>query len=873
MVKRLFYTLFLSVACFAATSAQQTEQTVSITTLATMTDGEAYYTTFSCNQPLDFTTLSDKVRAYVVVKTETKRCETIINLEQCEYSLDAISCKAVQKAPANTGLLIKTIRPGTYPIPVAKGSVPDVVSSLVPVGNTDVDACNVISEFVDDIRFYYVPYVLGRKSGRLGFFRERPTQNGWDPDTTQPIFAEGEITLKRNTAYLPLDYWQDTRDGSEMEGNGVNQGGLVSFQAEGSFDDVPQYVNVEITVPVGATDGTGYYRTYFNKNQDLDFSQVDGLKAYIVTVDSTKYRPKAEFDTMRVVGRIDLKEIQRVPAATPIVLKANRSNTFDVPTLDENTRLDDVTGNALMSVATKTDVASMLNAIVPVFPYQLTSSTGYAGFGPFLPDDIGEGRYASGQIELEEGSVYLPISGQGHEYVQLSEEKYLRFGIECVPYVEEPKPEVPKFDITITGHAAGDSGYYATHYTGEHKLDFTQTEGVTAYVVTGEQTDYYPNAADGDSSVVYRVLGRIDLKQIGVVEPFTPIIVYSQKAGTYSVPQAEENAPRYDASGNILLYTEIDVDVDNTAGNFYTLQFNHEQAGFSPCVPVYDESAMKNIMPKGSCYLELGEQDHAFITASNQHYLPFGVTLTLPEIEKPDTIDPDTIKPDTIPVVPKTKIDVSGMVADATGNYTAFYSTEKTLDFTDVTDIKAYIVRTREEEYEGATVITEIDLSPVLRVPVATPIIVTSTMPGEYAVPEVPADAAFDDTSGNALLIKGYVQPAARDYEPEKARYFYTLTSYDSKVGFLPVSGFQNLPDGFIYIELSEEAHRYVQGSYQQALFFGEQLEVNGIADITADTADTRAVYRLSGQRAHSLGRGINILQLSNGRTRKVLLK
>lgn len=885
MVRRLLSVLAIT-AVWALHTMAQTATTVSVTTTPLQTDGTVFYTTFVSNQPLDFTTVADNVRAFAVVKSETRRTITMDGYEafsQAYWSLDAVTVKGVQKVPANTGIVIMTKRPGTYHIPVAEGNVPAIQSSLTPVGTIDKDAYDVVTNYindpatgyVDDSRVYYVPYVLERKNGKFGFHRERPNILSYDENTSEPIFQQGQITLKRNTCYLPLDYWQDMMDNSAsgMEGNGVNQQGFLTFEA-GGFDEEPVYSITEINVPVGIGDGLGYYIPYYNKNQDLDFSQTPDLEAYIVTCDSTEYQAKADLTVSKVVCTLNLKAVSHVPAATPIILKGNHSGVFNVPTLDPDTRIDDVSSNALLAIAVETDKATMLNDADPIVPYELSSSGIYVGFGANLPDTTADGHHMAGQKLMQPGTVYLPLSKANHEYVQRSENRILPFGVRIEPKEEDPQPVIiPTVDITVDQHATGDHGYFATLYTGDTPLDFTSTEGISAYILTADNTTYYPLAEQGDSSQVETVVGRIDLKQIAVAPAHTAIIVYAHQAGTYSVPEASDEAGSSSIQGNILVYADTDIDVDNLATQsypafLYTMQSDSTLTGFAPYQPILDEQTQKHILPQGTIHISLSYYDNDFVSKSEQRYLPFGVSLTLPEPQKPDTPEPGPEDPDPKPE--PTTIEVNGMIADASGNYATFYSPDKTLDFSQLSGIKAYIVTAREEQYEGSTVTTCIDLMPISHVPAATPIIVFSYMPDDFQVPQVADEEPLDDVSQNILQAATTVPDA---FAAGEVTYNYLLDVIDEKAGFQYFNVSAPLAEGTVYVRLTQAAHDYVQNSVQHALIFGQPLEVSAISSVSADTANTNAVYTLSGTQRATPQRGVNILRLSDGTTRKVLAK
>lgn len=883
-MKRLFSAFILLITTIGVIAQNTQPQYVSLTTSAEFTDGEAYYTTFSSTSPLDFTELSSDVRAYVITKMETKRSETIIYLDFVRYTLDAISVKSVTTVPANTGVLVKTKRPGTYRIPVATGPVANVKSDLIPVGTVDADVSDILNSYVDDVRYYYVPYSLEVRDNTLAFYAKKSTFLGNGEGGVEDVFASGEVFLKKNTAVLMLDYWEDMDAygaDSSAEFDPGNSTGKVDFEAKGDFDEEPNYTYTFIDMPIDNTDGVWNYTTYFNKDQDLDFTDVENLKAYIVVVDSTEYTPKgveeSEQSSIKVANRIFLKSVNKVPAATPLVLRAPRSDAYRVPLLEPGARIDNVSENALDIISTETDMADMLNAMTPIYPYLLKSTTGYTGFGPNLPDSMGA-KYNEGEKILSAGTVFLPIDSNTHNYLQLCDYKYLRFGSPSIIPQDNQQPPVVvnHVDINISGHAANDDNYYATFYTGDTPLDFTETDQLTAYKLTSENTQYYPKAEERDSSVVLDVIGRIDLKQLGIAPPGTTIIVRAEKAGTYQVPEAV-NKDYTTITDNLLENAYEDIDVDemakrNTPLYVYSLQFNNEKAGFA--FHQGDEEAGRNILHKGDAYIVLSANDHEYVQKSIQKYLPFGTALKLPEIVWPDTLKPDTLKPDTTIVKHTITIDINGLVANATGNFVTFISPDHALDFTQVNNASAFIVTATEEQRDGQTIISRIDLKEVKRIAAATPIVIIADIPGEIEVPEAEGETPLDSTEGNVL--QAVPQPAEgrsqRGGAPESEAFAYILSSDgDGNVGFYYRAS--TMAPGTVYMLLSAAAHQFVNETYQLGLPFGVSLEVNGISGITTEQATATAVYSISGQKSHRLQHGVNIIRLSNGKTLKRIVR
>ena len=112
-----------------------------------------------------------------------------------------------------------------------------------------------------------------------------------------------------------------------------------------------EFVDIEVTDEV--TDGTLFYRT-FSCEQPLDFTGVEGIKAYI-----GKKNILYDYDANVDASEIILTPIEKVPANTGILLKATEAKTYTVGVAVGD--VPAVTDNDLLVAAEKTDLFPLID--------------------------------------------------------------------------------------------------------------------------------------------------------------------------------------------------------------------------------------------------------------------------------------------------------------------------------------------------------------------------------------------------------------------------------------------------------------------------------------------------------------------------------
>lgn len=182
----------------------------------------------------------------------------------------------------------------------------------------------------------------------------------------------------------------------------------------------------------------------------------------------------------------------------------------------------------------------------------------------------------------------------------------------------------------------------------------------------------------------------------------------------------------------------------------------------------------------------------------------------------------------------------------------ATFCSSYALDFSDVTDIKAYIVSGFNQE-TGTLVLTR-----VTEVPAGEGLYIAGT-PGEHEIPQTQTSMFY------ANLLKGVTEPTT--ISPTDGNYTnYILSNGSYGVGFYTLSQSGTLDAGKAYLQLPTAS---VAGIKALKIEFNENDDPTGIAITSASSAqEENAIYNLAGQRVSKAQKGINIV---NGK--KVFIK
>ena len=173
------------------------------------------------------------------------------------------------------------------------------------------------------------------------------------------------------------------------------------------------------------------------------------------------------------------------------------------------------------------------------------------------------------------------------------------------------------------------------------------------------------------------------------------------------------------------------------------------------------------------------------------------------------------------------------------------------LDFSDVTDIKAYIVSGFNQE-TGTLVLTR-----VTEVPAGEGLYIAGT-PGEHRIPKTQTSMFY------ANLLKGVTEPTI--ISPTDGNYTnYILSNGSYGIGFYTLSQTGTLDAGKAYLQLPTAS---VAGIKALKIEFDENDDPTGIAITSNTSAEENSIYNLAGQRVSKAQKGINIV---NGK--KVFIK
>ena len=174
------------------------------------------------------------------------------------------------------------------------------------------------------------------------------------------------------------------------------------------------------------------------------------------------------------------------------------------------------------------------------------------------------------------------------------------------------------------------------------------------------------------------------------------------------------------------------------------------------------------------------------------------------------------------------------------------------LDFSEVEDIRAYIVSGFNQE-TGTLVLTR-----VTEVPAGEGLYIAGT-PGEHRIPKTQTSMFY------ANLLKGVTEPTI--ISPTDGNYTnYILSNGSYGVGFYTLSQTGTLDAGKAYLQLPTAS---VAGIKALKIEFDENDDPTGIAITSASSAEEEnAVYNLAGQRMNKAQKGVNIV---NGK--KVFIK
>ena len=298
-MKKIF--TFATACLFALASYADKEVTT-----GDVTDGTSYYALFSADEALDFSAV-EGVKAYVAEKVYADR---ELPNGRVVQELTEVKLTEVSQVPAHTGVIVCTAAAGTYSIPTASGEVEAVEQNDLVAVDERADAAWVAFDEEEPIADY----------------------NSFDEETGWLV--ENTFFVEPGTAYMPMDYMLAT----------PNTVVPISFAIANSFKEV---------TTADVTDGTSYY-ALFSADEALDFSAVEGVKAFVAQKVYTD-RELPNGHVVQELTEVKLTEVSQVPAHTGVIVCTAAAGTFNIPTASGE--VEAVEQNDLVAVDERADAA------------------------------------------------------------------------------------------------------------------------------------------------------------------------------------------------------------------------------------------------------------------------------------------------------------------------------------------------------------------------------------------------------------------------------------------------------------------------------------------------------------------------------------
>ncbi|MBR1547296.1 MAG: hypothetical protein IJ637_01030 [Prevotella sp.] len=581
--------------------------------------------------------------------------------------------------------------------------------------------------------------------------------------------------------------------------------------------------NVEIAIGETLTDGTYYYATY-SGSQALDFTDVDGLTAYIASSKEIGdgYESYKAFVT--------LTPVLKVPAGTGIVLRAEASKIYYIP--EATAEMDDVSANIFSVIDGSTDIsglyeegnwgkvtkapAILANEEIQYYDnnFQQVTET-ILGFHP---------QNEAGTNSLAVGDVYLVLNATEIDDLSWNVPPVLTLKIENGGNTDNNDPIV-NTPVTYDNIAA----LKLATQGGDAKVQLSNAQ-ITYAGITHD--DYF---GDNEYVIIEDATGAFLLENAGLADYVETGDVLNGKLNlTVDATWAQYGIISFTgssttltsnisiSSGTIspLLITEDNMD-DYTSDydwrlvKFSGVTFNADDSSIT--LPVFGEFS---IMDMFNAVTELPADGATVDFVGYLYYYPM--------------LDGTYIQPVSITVkAPETVAATVGTAGYAT------FSSDKALDFTD-SGIKAYVAAV-----DG----NEITFTRVYKVPANTGVLLYAEGGAEEDIPVI--------SEAPAVASAFVVAAAVMDDAALKAAGAYILADGSNGVGFYKAGDGASLAAGKAYLKAGSAG----------APFLALSGATTGIKTIVA--ADAAApVYNLNGQRVAKTAKGLHIIG-----GKKVILK
>ena len=543
-------------------------------------------------------------------------------------------------------------------------------------------------------------------------------------------------------------------------------------------ESAPAPTSVTATIPSTITDGTSYYTT-FSSTSALDFSEVEGLKAYVVK--------SLTYDSKTWDFFANLEEVTKVPANTGLLLAGTEAKDYTIPVAEGEVTLD--VENRLIAV--DADV----NSNTLTHPYRLTFSYGSVSFGTPWNETLAAGTAYLSLTDSEDydayGTVQLkfasgddddtPATDEATEYENIA-------ALKAATTSGDVKVKLVNAQITYIGTSHDD--YYGDQEniviedaTGAFLL---QDAGLTGFVNAGEILNGTLNLSVDASWAAYGVIGFT-----GSSTTLTSDLDVS--TGTVTPLDLSDDLNLLEYLGNsewrLAKFNGATVSVEHGTwsdevylnlvelGEKFPIQ---DQLGTNVETPA--EGATVNVV--GYIYSVLGTQAFQPVSIEvvpEEPAVPTSVTATIPE-----------------------------KITDGTSYYTTFSSTSA-LDFSEVEGLKAYVVKSLT--YDSKTWDFFANLEEVTKVPANTGLLLAGTEAKDYTIPVAEGEVTLD--------VENRLIAVDADVNSNTLTHPYRLTfSYGSVSFGTPWN--ETLAAGTAYLSLTDSEDYDAYGTVQLKFASGD---------------------------------------------------
>lgn len=548
-----------------------------------------------------------------------------------------------------------------------------------------------------------------------------------------------------------------------------------------------------ITVPETITDGKYYYTT-FSSDKALDFSDVEGIEAYtgVKKIGTDAY--------------LTLTQVEQIPANTGVVIKAAKAKDYTIPFAEGDVEAPEA--NDLIAAVETVSSSTVTNSYL---------------IGNYMSSFFGDYLYfrsTDGYGDIPAGSAYLSLTDDESEKAYGT--VYVQFPtapgeVVTAANIGELKAmtEAATVELTLTNAQVTFS-----EYDSESGVDaFVLNDAFGAIVIKGsEVTEYLTEGSVLNGKVTidlqvadYSMLGGGIMKAYSLDMTSAMDLAYATMGMVTNVTVTEGTAE------------PIEVTEDNFT-DYILSGYDWRFVKFANAV----FNASKNTFSflDGGLETQISDDFKAIVDESMfTDGAVFEVTGFIND--NPFASDP-VFTPVTV-----TPLASTLTVTVGTDGYATFCS-DKALDFTEATSIKAYTAT-----LSG----TDITFTRIYNVPANTGVLLWADGGASEEIPVVDGG----DVTGIQNVLKGTLEAMPAGSLTGK----YILAKKDENIGFYKAGETATLAAGKAYIEAPAGARIILPG--------GETTGINGVEAAEADAA----VYNLQGQRIQKAQKGLNI---KNGR-------